>query len=123
MPEPRRVVPDGGVRAGLNTSGATISAYRIVRRHTLIDSVRPCTAATQRPKGVTMQAIEADVTGDIQIAGKAPIEAGAAFAAEAQLTSDAVGRAIATTTPGDFVIGIAEEAAAGVGSIVEVELA
>jgi hypothetical protein len=80
MPEPRRIVPDGAVRAGLNTGGAQIPKCRIVRRHTLTDSVRLCSAATQQPLGVSMADIEEDVTGDIQTTGKTIIETGAAVA-------------------------------------------
>jgi hypothetical protein len=122
MSQPRRIVPDGGVRAGLNTSGATISANRIVKRHTLTDAVTPTTAATDRPYGVTMSAVDANVTVDVQVEGKALVEAGAAVTKGAQVTSDAVGRGIATTTSANFYIGIAETAAAAAGDVIEVTL-
>lgn len=123
MPEARQIVPDGGVRAGLNTSGSTIPKHRIVRDHTLTDSIRICTDANQFPKGVSMQAIVADVTGDVQVAGKAVIEAGAAVAKDALVGSDSVGRAIAITDPGDFVVGRAVTATTtGVGDLIEVEM-
>lgn len=123
MPEPRRIVPDGAVRAGLNTDSATLEKCRIVRRHTLADSVRRTTAATQQPLGVTMSSIEQNVTGDIQTAGKTIIESGAAITKGALITSDSVGRGVATTTPGDFVIGVADEATlSGAGEYIEVTM-
>lgn len=124
MPTPRSIVPDGGVRAGLNTSGVTIPNHRIVREHTLTDSVRVCTAATQNPKGVSMQEILANVTGDIQVTGKTIIEAGAAVAKEDLVGSDGSGRAVAVTTPGNFVVGKAVTATVtGAGDLIEVEMA
>ena len=123
MPEARQIVPDGGVRAGLNTDSATLPKHRIVREHTLTDSVRLCTDANQNPKGVTMQAIAVGVTGDIQIAGKCVLEAGAAVAKEALVGSDSVGRAITVTDPGDFVVGKAvTPTTTGAGDLIEVEM-
>ncbi len=123
MPEPRRIVPDGAVRAGLNTDSAAIPKCRIVRRHTLADSVRLCTAATQQPLGVTMSAVEQNVTVDVQVAGKTIVESGAAITKGALITSDSVGRGVATTTPGDFVIGVADEATiSGAGEFIEVTM-
>jgi hypothetical protein len=123
MPEARQIVPDGAVRAGLNTSGVTIPKHRIVRDHTLTDAIQIATAATQNPKGISMQQILADVTGDVQVAGKAVLEAGAAVAKGDLLTSDGSGRGIATTTPGNFVIGKAVTATiTGAGDLIEVEM-
>jgi hypothetical protein len=123
MPEPRRIVPDGGMRAGLNTDGATIPKYRIVRDHTLTDAVRLCTAATQQPKGVSAEAILQNVTGDIQVAGKTILEAGAAVAKDDLVGSDSVGRAVHITTPGEFVVGRAVTATTnGAGDLIEVEM-
>ena len=122
-PEPRRIVPDSAVRAGLNTDSATIPVGRIVRDHTLTDSVRLCTDANQAPKGISMGAIEVGVTGDIQVAGKAVVETGAAYAKGALLGSDSTGRAIAVTDPGDYVVGTAVEASGGAGEYRECEMA
>ena len=122
FPEPRRIVPDSAVRAGLNTDSATLAEGRIVRDHTLTDSVRLVTAATQKPKGVTMGSIEVGMTGDIQVAGKAVVESGAAYAKGANIGSDSVGRGVEVTTPGEYVIGTAVEASGGAGEMREVEL-
>lgn len=122
MPTARRIVPDGAVRAGLNTDSATIPKNRIVRRHTLTDSVRLTTDANQQPLGVSMAAIEVSVTGDIQVAGKCVIEAGAAVTKGANVGSDSTGRAIAITDPGDYVVGVADTAAGGAGDEIEVTM-
>jgi hypothetical protein len=122
MPEARAIVPDGGVRAGLNTDAIVLPKARIVRDHTLTDSVRLCTDAAQFPKGITMQAIAIGVTGDVQIAGKAKLEAGDVVAKDALIGSDSVGRGIAVTDPGDFVVGRAVTAALAAGDIFEIEM-
>lgn len=121
MPEPRRIVPDGGVRPGLNLSGSTIAANRIVVQSTLVDQIAQAAAATAPYYGVTMNAIANGVTGDIQKAGKATIEAGAAVAKNVNVMSDAVGRAILATSTNN-VIGRTVIAAAALGQVLEVEL-
>lgn len=122
MPTARRIVPDGGVYAGLNTDSAEIPKNRIVRRHTIADSVRLCTDANQKPIGVSMAAIAVGVTGDIQVAGKTVIESGDAITKGDNVGSDSTGRAIPVTDAGDFVIGVAEFAAGAAGEEVEVTL-
>lgn len=123
MPEPRRKVPDGGVEPGLNVDGSTIPNNRIVRRGTNTDDVRLATAASQAPRGVSMQAIPPSVTGDVQVAGRATIESGSALALGDRVGSDSVGRAVVVVNPGDFVIGTVETTASASGIIVEVALA
>lgn len=122
MPQARAIVPDGGIRAGLNTDATVIPKYRIVRDHTLVDSVRRTTDANQHPKGVSMQEIAIGVTGDIQIAGKCILEAGDAVAKSALVGSDSLGRAVTITDPGDFVIGRAVTDCDGAGDLIEVEM-
>lgn len=121
MPEPRRIVPESGVRPGLNLSGSTIAANRIVVQGAAIDQIAQAAAATAPYEGVTMQAILNGVTGDVQKHGKATIEAGAAVAKNVNVMSDAVGRAILATSTNN-VIGRTETAATAAGQILEVEL-
>lgn len=122
MPEPRRIVPDGGVRPGLNSSGSTIAANRIVVQSTAVDQVAQAAAATAPYYGVTMNAIPNGITGDIQVKGKATIEAGAAVAKNVNVMSDASGRAILATA-GNCVIGRTVVASTALGQVLEVELA
>ena len=121
MPEPRRIVPDGGVRPGLNLSGSTIAANRIVVQSTATDQVAQAAAATAPYYGVTMNAIPNGITGDIQTKGKATIEAGAAVAKNVNVMSDASGRAILATSTNN-VMGRTVVAATAAGQILEVEL-
>lgn len=118
----RRTVPDGGVVAGLNTDAAAIAEHRIVRRHITVASVRLCTAASQQPRGVSMGRIAVGATGDVQVAGIATIESGGVIAIGDAIGSDAIGRAVTGLGPGDFVLAIAETAAAGAGVIIEAGL-
>jgi hypothetical protein len=121
MPEPRRIVPDGAVRPGLNLSGSTIAANRIVVQGAAIDQIAQAAAATAPYEGVTMQAILNGVTGDVQKHGKATIEAGAAVAKNVNVMSDAVGRAILATST-NHVMGRTQTAATAAGQILEVDL-
>lgn len=123
--EPRRIVPDGGVRAGFNTDAVTIPNARLVRDDTsssVPEATLLCVDATHRPKGVSMEPIAVGLTGDVQIAGKAILESGAAYNKGDEIGADSVGRGIAVTATGSFVIGRAVEAAAGAGEFHEVEL-
>lgn len=121
MPEPRRIVPDGGVRPGLNLSGGTIAANRIVVQAAATDQVAQAAAATAPYYGVTMNAIANNTTGDIQVKGKATIEAGAAVAKNVNVMSDAQGRAILATSTNN-VIGRTVVASTALGQVLEVEL-
>lgn len=121
MPEPRRIVPDSSVRPGLNLSGSTIAANRIVVQGAAIDQIAQAAAATAPYDGVTMQAILNNVTGDVQKQGKATVESGAAVAKNVNVMSDAVGRAILATAT-NHVLGRTANAATAAGQILEVEL-
>ena len=121
MPEPRRIVPDGSIRPGLNLSGSIIAANRIVVQAAATDQVSQAAAATAPYYGVTMNAIAINVTGDIQTKGKATIEAGAAVAKNVNVMSDASGRAILATSTNN-VIGRTVVASTALGQILEVEL-
>jgi hypothetical protein len=121
MPEPRRIVPDGAVRPGLNLSGSTIAANRIVVQSTATDQIAQAAAATAPYYGVTMNAIANGITGDVQTKGKATIEAGAAVAKNVNVMSDAQGRAILATSTNN-VMGRTVVAATAAGQILEVEL-
>lgn len=121
MPEPRRIVPDGSIRPGLNLSGSAIAANRIVVQGAATDQIAQAAAATAPYYGVTMNAIPNGITGDIQKAGKATIEAGAAVAKNVNVMSDGSGRAILATSTNN-VIGRTVIASTALGQILEVEL-
>lgn len=121
MSEPRRIVPDGSVRPGLNLGVAAIPANRIVVQSTAPDQVALAAVATAPYYGVTMGAIPVGITGDVQLAGKATIEAGAAVAKNVNVMADGFGRAILATAAA-FVIGRTVNAATALGQVLEVEL-
>ena len=64
----------------------------------------------------------ANQAATVQITGTAKVVASGAISALAYVTSDSAGKAVATTSSGDTVRGIALEAAAADGDIIEVLL-
>lgn len=128
MPQARRIVPDGGIRAGLNVWAPSsvptqIPPNRFVKDSTNADEVTVPTAQSQQLKGVTMQAIDPALTGDVQVSGKATVEASAAISKGAKVGSQAnTGKAITVSAAGDYVGGIAATAAGADGDVIEVEL-
>jgi hypothetical protein len=115
-------VPDnGGVRAGLNSTGVTIAKHRIVRRSTTTDSITPATGGTLPMLGVTMAAIVDGYAGDVQTQGMAIVEAGAAIAIGALVMGGTGGKG-ATATAAAHAIGVANTEALLDGDLIEVQL-
>lgn len=100
------------------TPTGTINPYRFV------NFAGAQAVAGQAARGITHDGGEiADKAVPVYAMGTAIIEAGAAFAAEAQLVSDADGKAIAAVAASGHVINaVALEAAAAAGDLVEVLL-
>jgi hypothetical protein len=122
MPQPRAIVPDqGGIRAGLNSTGTTIPVRRLVKRSTTVDSIALAADGLGPYVGVTMAAILTGYAGDVQIAGRALVEAGAAVAIGALVMGGTSGKGI-TATAAKYAIGTANTAAAADGDIIEVDL-
>jgi len=63
------------------------------------------------------------VSVDVHLAGIADCEAGGAVVRGSSVKADAKGRAIATSTANDFVVGVALEAATAAGDIIAVLIA
>ncbi len=114
----------GAVDANVYIAGAPIICYRVVTRGTDQNSVVPAganalpigiAAQNQQRAGATVPIV--DRAGEEVLA-----EAGAAFALDALLTSDANGRLITATT-GQNVVAIARQAATLLGDLVNVEIA
>jgi hypothetical protein len=124
--EPRAIVPEWGIRRGTNGSGVAIPAYTIVVL-TAAETIAAASVATQNLVGVTMHAIAAGATGDIQVAGKAKVIAGAALTTPGtKLTTDATGRAVAATIAAGTVVGVIgtqSSVTTAADQTVEVELA
>jgi hypothetical protein len=123
VPQPRAIVKDqGGIRVGLNSTGSTIAKYRLVVKSTAaVDAVAPGTAATAPIYGVTMGAIEDGKTGDIQVEGRALVEASAAIAIGARVTGTTGGKGVTAGAAGYF-LGIAASAASADGDVIEVDI-
>lgn len=88
-------------------AGAAITKARIVKFGADEDHVIQGAAATDNLIGVadTVGALAAEENIDVHLEGIATVEYGGTVAAGAWLTSDATGRAIATTTAANQVIG------------------
>lgn len=108
------------------TAGGAIPAYRLVQ-FSAADTVVVATAATSVLMGVNDDVAPASgERTDIIMAGIALIEAGAAFAINARITSDATGRGVAAapaTGVNNNCIGYALEAAVAAGDLIRVMIA
>lgn len=101
---------------------ATLAAYRVVTLNAADNTIEAANAATDIPVGITGHAVTAGDPVRVHWLGSCIAEAGAAITKGAYLTSDSVGRVIATTTAGDKVVGRALEAAGAAGNLIEVQL-
>ena len=107
------------------TAGAAINVYRIVK-FSAAETVVLAAAATDSLLGVNADTAPAlNERCDIALSGIAFVEAGAAVALGAPVTTDTVGRGI-TAAPAagvnNRIIGFALEAAAAAGDVIRVLL-
>lgn len=108
------------------TAGGNIAAYRIVRM-SAADTVVQAAGPTEALLGATMDV--APLSGertDVALSGITLIEAGAAIALTALLTSDSQGRAVAAAPAAganNRIVGVPLETAAAAGDIIRVRLA
>jgi hypothetical protein len=109
----------GSEQLGL-TAGAAITKNRFVKL-SAAETVINTAAATDIPLGVATEAPANTFPCPIQIIGVAKVEAGAAVAAGAQVSSDASGRGI-TAAASSVSAGIAITAATAAGEIFAVLL-
>lgn len=105
------------------SAGAAITAFRLVK-FSAAETVVLAAAATDFIIGVANEVAAASgERQDVILAGIAFVEAGAAFALGAVITSDASGRGIVAAPAAgtnNRVIGVALEAAAAAGDVVRV---
>lgn len=124
MAEPTAVVPDKGIRPGLNSTGAALAKHIMVQLEaggSTKDDVE-LTGAGVAAYGATMEQIEIGSYGDVQIDGKAIATAGAAITVGVKVMVTAAGKVITATT-GNITVGIAVTAAGADLDLIEVELA
>ena len=107
------------------TAGAAIAAFRLVKLSAL-DTVVPAAAATDSLIGVNGDVAPAlGERCDVALTGIAFVEAGAAVALGAMVTSDALGRVVTAAPAAGSnvrVIGFALEASAAAGDVIRVVL-
>lgn len=115
MSQPRAIVPDSGVRAGFNAAVTAIGKGRLVTYDAAngTEACKLATAATDSSYGLTMEEIAPSRAGNVQKAGKGICIAGAGGVSPgANITSDAAGGGIITTTAGNQIFGVCVSAAA-----------
>ncbi len=125
MSEPTSIVPDKGIRSGLNQTGGTLLKGTLVVLTTGAndDPYRIAVAgAGAGVLGVLMEDVPNLSRGDVQVVGKAIVLASAAVTRGDALASDAAGKAVAAGT-GDITIGSSVTTAAALDDLFEVELA
>lgn len=106
-------------------AGADLSAkqYFIVKLDSTQNQVVLAAAATDKLLGVLLNAPVANQEARVHMnVGTTKVIAGAAIALGSYVTSDGSGKAIATTTDKHKTLGIALEAAAADGDIIEVAM-
>lgn len=126
MPEPRRIVPDKGIRPGRNSSGADIAAkvaVQLVPAGTQDpNQIRLPNAAGERIYGLTMGLIKNGQIGDIQTEGRGIILAGAGgLAVDQKVAVTTAGAGVNAATATHNIIGTCVAAAAA-GDYAEIEL-
>lgn len=135
MAEPRAIVPEKGIRPGLNSTGSPLAKFVAVAM-TAAGTDDPTEIELPSAGGkiygvVVSSQVRVDVTpdvgipdgqiGDIQVEGRVPMLVGAGgVTAGADVAVTVAGAAVVATT-GDIVVGKAMQAAAA-ADYVEVEL-
>lgn len=108
------------------TAGAAIAAFRLVR-FSAAETVIQAAAVSEFIIGATQDVAPANgERAEILMAGIAYVEAGAAFALGALLTTDGVGRAVVAAPAAgtnNRIAGFALDAAVAAGDVVRVMLA
>lgn len=126
MPEPRRIVPDRGIRPGKNSTGADIAKNVAVQLTPAAASdpnlIRLPNAAGERIFGVTMSVIKNGQIGDVQCEGRCVLLAGAGgLAVDQKVAVTVAGAGVNAATATHQIIGTCVAAAAA-GEYAEVEL-
>lgn len=127
MPQPRRIVPEGGTRSVKNASGSDIPANTVVKRGATEDLIVLPAATTDRVYGVTMSIIKNGEWGDLQIEGRATCRAHGALATPGTaLMPTTAGRVDTWAAAGGTnaaLVGVQNTTAAAQDELIEVDLA
>jgi hypothetical protein len=118
--------PKGALFGATSIAGAAVIVGRVLKRGADANHMITNTAATIRPTGIAIDNANAaeDALPYAHRPGESILgESGAAFALDAELTSDASGKLVAAATGGtNFVVAMAREAATATDQYVAVEL-
>jgi hypothetical protein len=109
-----------GFKLGTQVANADLAdRYRFV---TINSSGKIAQVGTAGAKaaGVLQSPALADKAAEVMVSGVSKVEAGAAIAAQGNVTSDATGRAIAASTATHSINGVALETAAAAGEVIAV---
>lgn len=105
------------------TAGSVVSLYRFVAL--AADGKYDHAGADARADGVAAEAAaaDADTFAMALMSGRMKLEAGAAVSVGDEISADSVGRAVTkTASAGNFLLGVAEEAASAAGEVIQVLL-
>lgn len=128
MPQPRAIVPDSGaIRPGVNNTGSTIAKFRLVKKGTSgalqagVDSIVVAPDGAALIYGVTMAAILTGYAGDVQVQGRALVEAAGAINIGDNIIGTTGGKA-AVSGGSVNIIGKAASPALVDGDVIEVDI-
>lgn len=118
------VGPKGALQPTAYRVGAAVLANRILKRGADVDHVLHGSAATSVPVGISEEA-QPTVDKPVRVAHRpgelVRVEAGAAFAIDVELTSNASGQAVAAVSTNPYV-AISRGAALAAGDLVTCEI-
>ena len=118
------VGPKGALQPTAYRVGAAVLACRILKRGADVDHVIHATAVSSVPVGISEED-QPTVDKPVRVAHRpgelVRVEAGLAFAIDAELTSDATGRAVAAVATNQYV-AISRGAALAAGDLVTCEI-
>lgn len=108
-----------GFRIGSEVAAADLSAKQFFAVKFGASGVALCSVAGEQCDGFLQNKPEAGVAASVAVTGKSKGVAGAAITKGARVTVTAAGK-IVTATAGDYVLGVALEAAGADGDIIGV---
>jgi predicted RecA/RadA family phage recombinase len=122
MAEPRAIVPEYGVRPGLNNTGTALEKGVVVALGTSQQEITLPAAQTDICYGVTMEAIADGERGDVQVEGVALVQASGALATPGVELEPETDGEVSEHGGSNTKIGLLLSTAAAAGDLVEVEL-
>lgn len=122
MAEPRRIVPESGVRSGKNETGSDLEEGVVVALGTSQSLITLPASQTDICYGVTMAAIPNGEWGDVQVEGIALCQASGALATPGVELEPETDGEVSEHGGSNTKIGLLLSTAGATGDLVEVEL-